>query len=134
MDEIAPAPMEAKLVEALPEEEGWQFEPKWDGFRAIATRDGADIAIWSESGKRLDRYFPELASMLASLEAKHFVVDGEIILPVGDILSFDALQARLHPAASRIAKLSTETPARLSRRRQRLPPFPRNAVCAPASR
>ncbi|WP_212742218.1 ATP-dependent DNA ligase [Sphingomonas sp. 3P27F8] len=113
MDKIAPTPMEAKLVEALPEGEGWQFEPKWDGFRAIATREGADIAIWSKSGKRLDRYFPELASMLASLKAKRFVVDGEIILPVGDILSFDALQARLHPAASRIAKLSKETPAQL---------------------
>jgi len=113
MDNIAPTPMEAKLVEKLPEEEGWQFEPKWDGFRAIATRNGADIAIWSKSGKRLDRYFPELASMLASLEADRFAVDGEIILPVGDVLSFDALQVRLHPAASRIAKLSKETPAQL---------------------
>ncbi|QDZ06815.1 ATP-dependent DNA ligase [Sphingomonas panacisoli] len=105
--------MEAKLVDTLPTEAGWQFEPKWDGFRAIAVRDGADIAIWSKSGKRLDRYFPELVAMLGALRSRRFAVDGEIILPRGDILSFDALQARLHPAASRIARLAKETPAQL---------------------
>lgn len=113
MKRTVPAPMEAKLVETLPTEGGWQFEPKWDGFRAIAVRDGADIVIWSKSGKRLDRYFPELVALLAALHAKRFIIDGEIILPRGDVLSFDALQARLHPAASRIAKLSSETPAQL---------------------
>jgi ATP-dependent DNA ligase len=107
------APMEAKLVDALPDEPGWQFEPKWDGFRAIAARDGDRVALWSKSGKPLGRYFPEIVAMLAATRTKRFVVDGEIILPVGDVLSFDALQQRLHPAASRIAKLSVETPAQL---------------------
>jgi ATP-dependent DNA ligase len=108
-----PAPMEAKLVSALPEDEGWQFEPKWDGFRALARRDGDAVEIWSKSGKPLGRYFPEVTALLAGLDATDFLLDGELILPVGDSLSFDALQARLHPAASRIAKLSRETPARL---------------------
>jgi ATP-dependent DNA ligase len=106
-------PMEARLVDALPEEEGWQFEPKWDGFRAIAVRRGDEAVIWSKSGKPLGRYFPELIGMLRGVPESDFVVDGEIILPVGDTLSFGALQARLHPAASRIARLSAETPAQL---------------------
>lgn len=106
-------PMEAKLVEALPEEEGWQFEPKWDGFRAIALRDGDRVELWSKSGKPLGRYFPEILALLAELPGRRFLLDGELIVPVGDILSFSALQARLHPAASRIAKLSRETPAQL---------------------
>jgi ATP-dependent DNA ligase len=105
--------MEAKLVSALPEVDGWQFEPKWDGFRAIVRRGGEDIEIWSKSGKPLGRFFPEIVAMLGALKAQHFLLDGELILPVGGILSFDALQARLHPAASRIAKLAHETPAQL---------------------
>ena len=113
-DPAAPlAPMEAKLVSALPEGEGWQFEPKWDGFRAIVRRAGDAVEIFSKSGKPLARFFPEVAAMLRGLRAKRFVVDGELILPVGGILSFDALQARLHPAPSRIAKLARETPAQL---------------------
>jgi ATP-dependent DNA ligase len=114
MTEAAPlAPMEAKLVAGLPDGEGWQFEPKWDGFRAIVRRDGDDVALWSKSGKPLGRFFPEIVAMLGSLRARHFLLDGELILPIGGILSFDALQARLHPAASRIAKLARETPAEL---------------------
>ncbi|TZG25784.1 ATP-dependent DNA ligase [Sphingomonas montanisoli] len=107
------APMEAKLVEALPEEPGWQFEPKWDGFRAIAVRDGERVALWSKSGKTLGRYFPEILALLAATKTTRYIVDGEIILPVGNVLSFNALQQRLHPAASRIAKLSIATPAQL---------------------
>lgn len=105
--------MEARLGQSLPEGEGWQFEPKWDGFRALAERDGPDVAIWSKSGKPLGRYFPEIVAMLASLPAKRFVVDGELIIPVREVLSFAALQARLHPAASRVERLSRETPAQL---------------------
>ena len=105
------APMEAKLVDAFPEEPGWQFEPKWDGFRCIAVRDGDDVQLISKSGKPLGRYFPEVAAMLAALEPKRFILDGELIIPVGDCLSFEALQLRLHPAESRVRKLAAETPA-----------------------
>ncbi|WP_156680434.1 ATP-dependent DNA ligase [Sphingomonas profundi] len=106
-------PMEAKLVADLPEEPGWQFEPKWDGFRAQVFRDGDDVEILSKSGKSLARYFPEIVALIAGINQARFVLDGELILPVGEILSFDALQARLHPAESRISKLSRETPAQL---------------------
>jgi ATP-dependent DNA ligase len=107
------APMEAKLVSELPEDEGWQFEPKWDGFRAIVRRAGSEIEIFSKSGKPLGRFFPEIVAMLRGLATKSFLLDGELILPVEGSLSFDALQARLHPAASRIARLADETPAQL---------------------
>lgn len=107
------APMEAKLVTALPEEPGWQFEPKWDGFRALVFRDGDVVELLSKSGKSLARYFPEIVALVAGIDQARFVLDGELILPVGDVLSFDALQARLHPAESRITKLSRETPAQL---------------------
>ncbi|MEI9850750.1 MAG: ATP-dependent DNA ligase [Sphingomonas sp.] len=109
----APEPMEARLVGALPEGAGWQFEPKWDGFRALAERDGASVEIWSKSGKPLGRYFPEVVAMLAALREDRFLLDGELIIPIGDTLSFAALQARLHPAASRVARLAAETPAQL---------------------
>jgi len=107
------APMEALLVETLPDEPAWQFEPKWDGFRAVIARDGDEIEIWSKSGKPLGRYFPEMIERIAGLKEHHLLLDGELVIPIGDALSFDALQARLHPAASRIAKLSKETPAQL---------------------
>jgi ATP-dependent DNA ligase len=107
------SPMEARLVDALPDDDGWQFEPKWDGFRAIAVRREDEAVIWSKSGKPLGRYFPELVAMLLAVPERDFVIDGEIILPVEGKLSFGALQARLHPAASRIARLSKETPAQL---------------------
>lgn len=105
--------MEARLVEALPDEAGWQFEPKWDGFRALVLRDGERVEIASKSGKQLGRYFPEVVATIAALRESRLVLDGELILPVGDVLSFDALQARLHPAPSRVARLSRETPAQL---------------------
>ncbi len=107
------APMEAKQVAELPTEAGWQYEPKWDGFRALVLRDGADVEILSKSGKSLARFFPEVVASIAAVACPRFMLDGEIILPIGEILSFDALQARLHPAPSRIEKLSRETPAQL---------------------
>ena len=108
-----PAPMEALLAAELPEGNGWQFEPKWDGFRCLAQRDGGEVTLTSKSGKPLARYFPEVVDMLSSVKAKRFLLDGELIIPVGDSLSFDALQMRLHPAESRVRKLSKETPAEL---------------------
>src|SRR5918999_2737758 len=90
------APMEAKLVDSLPTGEGWQFEPKWDGFRCLAFRDGAEVELRAKSGKTLSRYFPEVIAALRSLPVKHFVIDGELAIPVGASLSFDALQLRLH--------------------------------------
>ena len=106
-------PMEAKLVESLPEDEGWQFEPKWDGFRCLAFRDGSKVALQSKAGRPLGRYFPEVEAMLAAQPADRFVLDGELVIEVAGSLSFEALQMRLHPAASRVRKLAAETPARL---------------------
>jgi ATP-dependent DNA ligase len=106
-------PMEAKLVDSLPEGEGWQYEPKWDGFRCLVFRDGADVALMSKSGKPLGRYFPEVVETVLGMEADRVVLDGELVIPVGGSLSFDALQLRLHPAESRVARLSRETPAQL---------------------
>jgi len=104
--------MEALLVEQLPVGEGWQYEPKWDGFRCLVVRDGDEVAMWSKSGKPLGRYFPEMLALFGRLKAKRFIVDGELLIETAGAISFDALQARLHPAASRIARLSVETPAR----------------------
>lgn len=106
------APMEARLAETLPQGDQWQYEPKWDGFRCLAYAPPGDVALWSKSGKALGRYFPEIATLLADKVAPPCVLDGELIIAVDGKLSFEALQARLHPAASRIAKLSRETPAR----------------------
>ena len=103
--------MEALLAAELPDGDGWQFEPKWDGFRCLAQRHGNEVALTSKSGKPLARYFPEVADMLAHLKATQFLLDGELIIPVGNILAFDALQLRLHPAESRVLKLAAETPA-----------------------
>src|SRR6478672_9371790 len=108
-----PAPMEALLAAELPEGKGWQFEPKWDGFRCLARRDGDEVTLTSKSGKPLARYFPEVAEMLRGTTEPRFLLDGELIIPNGDVLSFEALQLRLHPAESRIRKLSAETPAEL---------------------
>lgn len=107
------APMEAKLVAELPVGPGWQFEPKWDGFRALVFRDGDEVEILSKSGKSLARYFPEVVAEVVAAKRKMFVLDGELIVPLDKVLSFDALQARLHPATSRIERLSRETPAQL---------------------
>jgi ATP-dependent DNA ligase len=105
--------MEALLAAELPEGDGWQFEPKWDGFRCLARRNGSEVTLTSKSGKPLARYFPEVVDLLGRLKATQFLLDGELIIPVGDILSFDALQLRLHPAESRVRKLAAETPAEL---------------------
>jgi ATP-dependent DNA ligase len=113
MDAAPLEPMEARLAATLPDLPGWQYEPKWDGFRALAERDGNRIEIWSKSGKPLARYFPEMVAALAELPERRFLLDGELVIPIGDRLSFDSLQARLHPAASRVARLSRETPAQL---------------------
>ena len=106
-------PMEAKLASSIPSGPGWQFEPKWDGFRCLAFRDGDAIELMSKSGKPLARYFPEVVETLREVEERRFILDGELVLPVGEVLSFAALQLRLHPAASRIERLSRETPAQL---------------------
>jgi ATP-dependent DNA ligase len=103
--------MEARLVAELPIDPGWQFEPKWDGFRCLAFHDGDHVELRAKSGKTLTRYFPEMAAALAAAKPKRFVLDGELAIPVGDSLSFDALQLRLHPAESRVRKLAAETPA-----------------------
>lgn len=104
-------PMEAQLVDKLPGGEGWQYEPKWDGFRCIAFRDGGEIELRSKSGQSLTRYFPEVVEKLLLLKAKHFVLDGELVISEGDSFSFDSLLQRIHPAESRVRKLSSETPA-----------------------
>jgi len=101
------------LAAELPEGDGWQFEPKWDGFRCLARRDGDEVSLTSKSGKPLARYFPEVVEMLHQLKDKRFLLDGELIISVHDVLSFDALQLRLHPAESRVRRLSQETPAEL---------------------
>ena len=104
-------PMEAKLVEALPDEPGWRFEPKWDGFRCLAFRAGDQVELRAKSGKPLTRYFPDMAASLRALPRRRFVLDGELAIPVEGAFSFDALQLRLHPAESRVNKLARETPA-----------------------
>ncbi len=103
--------MLAKLADAIPEGDGWLYEPKWDGFRAIVFRDGDTWRIDSRNKLRLDRYFPELIDALAPCLPNRCVVDGEIVIPTDKGLDFDLLQLRLHPAASRVAKLAQETPA-----------------------
>jgi ATP-dependent DNA ligase len=103
--------MEARLVDDLPEDSGWQFEPKWDGFRCLAFRSGREVEIKAKSGKSLSRFFPEVVGNLRALQHKTFVLDGELVISADGGPSFDALQMRLHPAASRIARLAQETPA-----------------------
>jgi len=105
------APMLAKRVEEIPAGDHWIFEPKWDGFRAIVFRDGEEILIQSRDEKPLNRYFPELEEPLLQALPRRCVLDGEIVIVRGDSLDFDALQLRLHPAASRVKKLAQETPA-----------------------
>lgn len=106
-------PMEAKTVEEIPDGNNWQYEPKWDGFRCLAFRDGDKVNLRSKSGQPLERYFPELVEALLDLKASKFVLDGEIIVPLDGSLSFDDLLQRIHPAESRVRKLSMETPAQL---------------------
>jgi ATP-dependent DNA ligase len=103
-------PMDALPAAELPSGGEWRYEPKWDGFRCLAFRDSNRIDLMSKSGKPLTRYFPELVEALAALTAKQFVLDGEIVIPADGALSFDQLLMRIHPAASRIQKLSKSSP------------------------
>jgi ATP-dependent DNA ligase len=105
--------MDALSVEKIPEGPQWQYEPKWDGFRCLAFRDGGKVELQAKSGKPLARYFPELVAALLSLRAKQFVFDSEIVIPVDGNFSFDELLLRIHPAESRIRKLAKEHPALL---------------------
>jgi ATP-dependent DNA ligase len=102
--------MEAQLVKELPAGDGWQFEPKWDGFRGILENDGGELALWSRNERPLLRYFPELRP-LGELLPPHSALDGEIVIARDGVLDFDSMQMRLHPAESRIRKLSAEIPA-----------------------
>jgi len=104
-------PAEAKSVKELPHESGWLYEPKWDGFRCLAFRNRENIVLQSKAGQPLGRYFPEIIAALRALRARKFVLDGEIVIRSGAGLDFDALLQRIHPAASRIQRLSQETPA-----------------------
>jgi ATP-dependent DNA ligase len=104
-------PMEALSVDEIPTGSEWQYEPKWDGFRCIAFRDGNKVELQSKSGQPLARYFPEMVAALLDLKAKQFVLDGEIVVPIAGRLSFDELLMRIHPAASRVKKLAAEHPA-----------------------
>src|ERR1700712_1073284 len=105
------AAMEARSVDAIPRGAEWQYEPKWDGFRCLLSRNAGSVALRSKSGEDLTRYFPELVEATLRLKAAQFTLDGEIVVPHGKTFSFDDLLQRIHPAASRIKKLSRETPA-----------------------
>jgi ATP-dependent DNA ligase len=103
--------MEAKSVDSVPVGEEWQYEPKWDGFRCLAFREDSKIELQSKSAQPLARYFPELIAALGGLKSKMFVLDGEIAVPAESGFSFDALLQRIHPSASRVQRLASETPA-----------------------
>jgi ATP-dependent DNA ligase len=104
-------PMESKAVAELPAGDGWQYEPKWDGFRCLVFRDGNKVCLRSRNQRLLNRYFPELVAGIAAVPVKRFVLDGEITLMIDGNSSFENLQMRLHPAASRVQKLAKDTPA-----------------------
>jgi ATP-dependent DNA ligase len=103
--------MEALLVDAMPAGKEWQYEPKWDGFRCLAFKDGTNIELQSKSGQSLGRYFPELISALQEIKSSKFVLDGEIVIPIHGSFSFDDLLERIHLAGSRVQKLAQEYPA-----------------------
>jgi ATP-dependent DNA ligase len=103
--------MEARLVEEIPTGDVWQYEPKWDGFRCLAFRDRDEVYLQSKNGQPLARYFPDVVAKVANLPQQRFVLDGELVIPIGSALSFDELQLRLHPAASRVQKLAATHPA-----------------------
>ena len=104
-------PMETRQVARIPEGDEWTYEPKWDGFRCLAFRDGADVELQSKSGESLTRYFPEIVAALQTSAAQKFVTDGELVVASGDTSDFDALLQRIHPAESRVRRLALETPA-----------------------
>jgi len=106
-------PMEATSVHDIPVGAEWQYEPKWDGFRCLVFRHGDKVDLQSKAGKPLTRYFPDVVESAKAIPADRFVIDGEIVVPRGRAFSFDDLLQRIHPAASRIAKLASETPALL---------------------
>ena len=147
------APMEAKLVDALPDGDDWQYEPKWDGFRCLAFKDGDAVDLRSKAGQPFGRYFPEIVDAVRALAVPRCVLDGELVIPDGNTLSFDALLLRIHPAESRVRKLAREHPALyvvfdllvdargsslvdepLSARRQALERFAARAFAAPSFR
>jgi ATP-dependent DNA ligase len=103
--------MEARSVDEIPIGHDWQYEPKWDGFRCLAFRDGDKVFLQSKAGQPLARYFPDVVVALQRIPAKRFVLDGELAIPVHSALVFDELQLRLHPAASRVQKLAAAHPA-----------------------
>jgi len=105
------APMEAESSGTIPNGAEWQYEPKWDGFRCLAFRDGSRVELMSKAGKPLARYFPDVVAAMREVTAPRFVLDGEIVVPLGNALSFDDLLMRIHPAQSRVEKLAGETPA-----------------------
>src|SRR6184192_3146178 len=105
------APMLSKAADALPDGDGWQFEPKWDGFRTLVFRDGDEILLQSRDEKPMNRYFPELLAPLTSTLPDRCVVDGEVVIVGAAGLDFEALLLRIHPAASRVKLLAEETPA-----------------------
>src|SRR3954463_13270252 len=104
-------PMEALSAPEIPRGQGWQYEPKWDGFRCIGRRDGAQVELQSKAGQPLTRYFPDVEAALLALPAKKFVLDGEITVQIDGKLSFDDLLMRIHPARTRVLRLAAETPA-----------------------
>jgi ATP-dependent DNA ligase len=106
-------PAEAKSVDNIPEGENWLYEPKWDGFRCLVFRKGSQVLLQSKAGQPLGRYFPELIAAISKLPAEHFVLDGEIVIFHDDVLSFDDLLLRIHPAESRIRKLAGASPGTL---------------------
>ena len=105
-------PMEALSVDEIPKGTDWQYEPKWDGFRCLAFRDGNDVFLQSKNEKPLARYFPEVVEAVRTVRAKRFVIDGELVVPINGAFDFDQLLQRIHPAESRIRKLAEEAPAR----------------------
>ena len=105
------APMEARLVAEQPVGDGWQYEPKWDGFRCLAFRGGEEVELRAKSGKSLTRFFPEVVVNLRAMPLDPFVIDGELVIEIGKVPDFNALQMRLHPAESRIRRLASDTPA-----------------------
>src|SRR4051812_37576838 len=107
------APMEARQAKEIPQGKQYIYEPKWDGFRCLAFRDGEKIVLQSKAGQPLGRYFPEIIAALENTKAKKFVLDSEIVVEVDGHLDFDAILQRIHPAESRIKRLSVETPARM---------------------
>ena len=105
--------MEALSVDEIPTGNGWQYEPKWDGFRCLIFRNGQNVVLQSKAGRPLTRYFPDVVEAVLALKAETFVLDGEVVVPQNEAFSFDDLLQRIHPAASRVEKLAEETPALL---------------------